>query len=96
MIDAQTPTILLMITKNTSTLDYAVPLFWKIRQQYPGARLAVLYCALSRRTLLRNSSFYSGFFQRHGIAEYDLANFARVSHPMMQAVLRSAFARLVP
>lgn len=70
-----TKKILLILIKNTSPLDYGVPLLWEIKRSHPTAKVSVLYCVLSRKKILRNSRLYSEILSENGIAEYDLADF---------------------
>lgn len=67
--------LLLIITKHISTLDYAAPLLWKIKQRCPDINVAVLYCALNRKKILRGSRFYTELFHNCNIPEYDFADF---------------------
>lgn len=67
--------ILLLLLKNTSVLDYSLPLLWKLREEGAG-RLSVLYCTADRRRILRQSRFFSAALGRFGVAERDLADYA--------------------
>ena len=71
------PRILLTVLKNTSVLDYTLPLLWKIKQVYPGATVSVLYCTLDRRQILKESKFYSELFGTWDIQEYDFGDSLR-------------------
>lgn len=81
---ASVKSILLVITKHISTVDYAAPLLWKIRQKYPDVNLTVLYCAVDRRRILRESRFYGELFCNSNIQEYDFGDFLPrpFSHPL--------------
>jgi len=74
-MDSGRPKILLIIIKNISGLDYAVPLLWRVREARPDAELSVLYCTLSRKQILRESRFYSETLRSCGVAERDLCDY---------------------
>ena len=61
--------VLVLVIKNTATLDFVIPLLWKISREVRGASMSVLYCSLSRRKMLRRSEFYSHFLRSCGISE---------------------------
>ncbi len=67
--------ILYIVHKATSELDFGVPLLWKIRKENPEAKIAVLYCTINKRRILRQSVFYSKFFSENHIEEYDFSDF---------------------
>jgi len=69
--------ILQIVIKNTSTLDFTIPLFWKMKQEYPNVQISILYLAFSKKEILREGGFYSNFFKSHNINEYDLSDFIK-------------------
>lgn len=85
--------ILLMVIKNISALDYSLPLLWKIRRADPRARVSVLYCVLSRRKILRRSSFYSRVLGDIGAAEYDFADFLQAPFSLATGLWRRLCGR---
>ncbi len=76
--------------KGSSTLDYALPLLWKMRRDLPRTRISVFYAVLSRRSILRRSGFYSRVLSRNRIRQYDHADFL----PFPDNVLRGVWRRL--
>ena len=84
------PRVLLILHKNTSPLDYALPLLRRLRRTHPTAGLGVLYAALNKRQILRGGAFYSRVLADSGVPEYDFADFLRVPGG---GALRGLFAR---
>lgn len=84
--------ILLIVVKNTSAIDYALPILWKIRRAHPEANLAVLYCAISRNKILRKSRFYSSVLKECAIPQYDFADFLKQPYSMLGGFWRSIFS----
>ena len=84
--------ILLVIVKNTSALDYALPILWKVRRTHPDATLSVLYCTISRKKILRKSHFYSSVLDGSAVHQYDFADFLRQPYASFASVWRSVFA----
>lgn len=70
---------LYVVTKNTSTMDYVLPLFWHLRQQRPDVKISCLYLHTNRHSILKKASFYSQFLASLGVQEYDFSDFANYS-----------------
>lgn len=85
-------TILFIVYKATSELDFIVPFIWRIRKDIPSADISVLYGVLNKRMILRESTFYSDFFRKHGVKEYDLSDFIFTSRPVLQECLKRRFS----
>lgn len=85
------PTFLQIVTKNTSTLDYSMPLLWKLRQQYPEAKIAVLFAVGDKRQIIRDAKFYSDFFTKQGIQVYDFGDFLKTKSSFIQKMWRQFF-----
>ncbi len=68
--------ILLILFKNTSVLDFSVPVLLKIRQHNPSVKITVLYCHLGRRRILRKGVFYDRVFRENDITQCDLLDLA--------------------
>ena len=60
---------------NTSTMDFSAPLFWKLRGKYPDIRISILYCYKDKRQILRYGKFFSEYYNKLGIREYDFSDF---------------------
>jgi len=73
------PRILLIIIKNTSTLDYALPLLWKTKEAHPAADVSVLHCSLCRKEILRDSQFHSRTLSASGVLQRDFTDLSRRS-----------------
>src|SRR2546430_64 len=71
------PHILQIVIKNTSTMDFTLPLLWKIRQEAPRTKVSILYCVSDKRQIVRDGSYFSDFFKQSDIAEYDFGDFLR-------------------
>ena len=83
--------ILFIVQKDTSELDFIVPLVWKIKKDSPSVNMSVLYAVINKKMILRKSTFYSGFFSKHQVAEYDLGDFMFKSLPVLGNYLRRKF-----
>ena len=88
-----TKKILLILIKNTSPLDYGVPLLWEIKRSYPTAKVSVLYCVLNRKKILRKSRLYSDILSENGIAEYDFADFLPAPYAAWKGLWRRLCAK---
>jgi hypothetical protein len=82
--------IALLLIKNTSTLDYTLPLLRRIRAEQPEAELSVFYAVSNRSKILRRSTFYSRFLKEHGIEEVDLLDLGRGPRQLRDAVRSSS------
>ena len=71
------PHILQIVIKNTSTLDYTLPIFWKLKNGYPDIKLSILYCVPNKCQILRDSQYFYRFFKLHSIKEYDFGDFIK-------------------
>ena len=85
--------ILQIIIKNTSTMDFTLPLFWKLREERPDVRLSILYCVFDKRQILRKSKFYSTSFKEFGVQEYDFADFLKRPYKHIGFLLHWVFSR---
>jgi hypothetical protein len=83
----------MLVIKNTAALDFAVPLMYKIKQENPQANVSVLYCTLSRKKILRESSFYSDVLSRYGISQYDFADFLQTPYVALRGLWRRLCSR---
>ena len=63
--------ILQLVTKNTSTLDYSLPLLWELCEKNPEYKIFILYCVADKRKILRESRFYSDELKKIGATEFD-------------------------
>lgn len=63
--------ILQIVVKNTSTMDYTIPLFFKIKKDNPQVEIVILYCVLDKRNILRKSKYWNEFFINNKIKEID-------------------------
>lgn len=84
--------ILYIGVKNTSCMDYALPLMWKVKHEYPQSNLSVLHWFSDRRQVLRQSSYYSSLFKSLGIPEYDLIDFLKPSCAQLEGLFRWLFS----
>ena len=87
------PHILLIVIKATSTLDFAIPLLWKIKQEDPQAKISVLYCTLTSKKILRQSTFYTDILNSHKINEYDFIDFLYPPFSAFRSLWRKLFSK---
>ena len=67
--------VLQIVIKNTSTLDFTLPVLWKLRQKHPDIKISILYTSLSKNQILRQSNFMEDFCKKHQIDQYDFCDF---------------------
>lgn len=87
------PKILLILIKNFSPLDYALPILWKIKRLNPAADVSVLYCVTNRKKILREARFYSDILDLCSIPEYDFMDFLDEPYASLDVVWRRVFSR---
>ena len=85
-------TFLFIVYKATSELDFIVPLIWKIKKDNRSANISVLYGVINKKMILRESTFYSDFFSKHKVKEYDLGDFMFKSLPVFRSYLKRKFS----
>ena len=84
--------ILQIVIKNTSTLDYSLPVLWGLRKKYPEARISILYTSLNKNQILRNSKFMTDFCIENNIGQYDLSDFLITGSLSASRLLRRTFS----
>lgn len=84
--------ILQIVIKNTSTLDFSLPVLWGLRRRYPDARISILYTSLNKNQILRNSQFMANFCVENNIRQYDLCDFLITDSLWLSHFLRRAFS----
>ena len=67
--------ILQIVLTNTSTIDTSLPLLWHIRNNYPKAKIVILYCVSNKEQVLRESKYISRFCLDYDITQVDLSDF---------------------
>ena len=85
--------IVQIVIKNTSTLDFTVPILWGLRKKYPRAKISILYTSLSRNKILRNSEFITKFCNENSIKQYDFCDFLIIDFQLLSSCLRRVFFR---
>lgn len=84
--------ILQIIIKNTSTLDFTLPVLWKLSNMDNSIKISILYCVFDKKQILRKSQFYSGILDDVGITQYDLASFINPKFRFSIPFLRKLFS----
>ena len=85
--------ILQIVIKNTSTIDYTLPLFGDISNKRPEVRLSILYCVFDKRQILRKSRFYSDSLKKYRVQEYDFADFLKQPYKSLSFFFRWMFSK---
>lgn len=67
--------ILQIVIKNTSTMDFTLPVLIEVKRCRPDVHITVLYCVLDRRNILRQSQFWDRMFTENNIKQVDFSNF---------------------
>jgi hypothetical protein len=84
--------ILQVVIKNTSTLDFSVPLFWHIRNKSKNAEITILFCMSNRYKILSKSEFYKREFKKIGVNELDFLHFFPSKLNRLKSILYSFFS----
>lgn len=84
--------ILQIVIKNTSTLDYTLPIIMKLTQDFNNS-VIVFYNVLNKRQILRESGFYSNLFDEYGVSQKDLSDYLIFSTPQFKNFIRWIFWR---
>ncbi|WP_412478022.1 hypothetical protein [Azonexus sp. IMCC34839] len=84
--------ILQIVIKNTSTMDFTVPVLIEARCRRPNVRITVLYCVLDRHNILRQSQFWDRMFTEHDIQQVDFSNFLRPIFRPFEDLFRKFFS----
>ena len=85
--------ILQIVIKNTSILDFSVPVLWGLRNKYPNARISILYMSLNKNQILRNSKFITHFCFENHIDQYDLCDFLTLNSLFISSIFRRLFSQ---
>ena len=85
--------ILMIVIRNTARLDYVLPILCKIRSDFPESSVSVLYCAMSKKRILKKSRFYFSLLDSYGIIQYDFADFMGFPYLKFRWLWRWLFAR---
>ncbi len=85
--------ILQIVIKNTSELDYSIPLLVEFKRRHADAQVNVLYCAADKRKILRQSTYYSRMLAQNGIHELDFGNFLKRSFSTLEKFWRLCFSK---
>lgn len=79
---------LFILIKNTASLDYTIPVLWKLRQEYKDSKISILYCRNYKEELTKNGSFYSSIAKANGIDEYSHQDMIPASLSIILRALR--------
>ncbi len=85
--------IMQIVMKNTSTLDFSMPLLWGIRQKYPKAQLTILYTTFNKSQILRNARYMHTFCAENNIQQYDFSDFFKLKLGPFRPLLKWIFRR---
>jgi hypothetical protein len=82
--------IVQIVIKNTSTLDFTIPLFWHIKNRHENVKISILYCVFDRKEILRNSFFFTDFCREYNIQVYDFSDFLKWKSPLLKSILKNS------
>ena len=80
--------ILQIVAKNTSTLDYSLPIFWALNNRNIKSDVTVLYCVGDKRRVLRRSTFFSKELRNIGAKELDYIDLLNFRSIFLESFLR--------
>lgn len=69
--------IIQLIIKNSSTLDFTLPIFWSLRSSKIEAEIVVLYWSLSKEEKIFASPYTLEFMKKYNVSEMTLADFSK-------------------
>mgnify|MGYP000524725066 CR=1 FL=1 len=84
--------ILQIVIKNTSTLDFSLPILWGLRQKYPNATISIVYTCLNKHQILRNSNFMRNFCVENKVQQYDFCDYIFPVVAWLAPIFRHFFA----
>ncbi len=67
--------IALIVTKNTSTLDFCLPFFHYLSSRNQNFHISILFCCVSKKEILRNTVQYENLFKQLKIKNFDYIDF---------------------
>ena len=85
--------ILQIVIKNTSTMDYTLPLLWGIRQNNPNTKLTILYCVADKRQIIRDSKYIDKFCDENSVNQYDFTDFIKPKFKFFTPLWRKLFSK---
>jgi hypothetical protein len=88
--------ILKIVIKNSSTLDFSLPLFRVMKANDPSIEIIILYCVFNKNEILRHSEFYKKEFDKLEIRQIDLFQYSFVKNiiPNFNVIISSKFDNL--
>lgn len=88
--------ILQLFFKNSSTLDFTLPIFWHLKNKEISTQTTLFYWGLSKSEFFFHSPYSEKLFAELGIVELTLANFPKKNMGMIVRLMSrlSAFYRL--
>ena len=85
--------IVQIVIKNTSTLDFSLPILWALRNKHPKAKISILYTCLNKNQILREGNFANKFCHENAIKQYDLSDFLFIKNVFLAKLIRGIFSR---
>jgi hypothetical protein len=84
--------VLQIVIKNTSTMDFTVPVLKEIKEKNQNINVSVLYCVMSRGNILRKSTFWDKQFEDSNIVQIDYCNHLKWPWTIFEKVIRKFFS----
>jgi len=72
--------IIHFIIKNTSSIDFSLPILWKLNKNNPSIDLTIFYCSINKRDIVGEASYYHNIFKEIGARELDLMDLTHDSY----------------
>ena len=83
--------ILQVVIKNTSTLDFSLPLLCFLKNRLSGADISILYCVANKNEILLDSNYYTNELIKHNINQFDLLDFLPIFLRKFEFIIRKCF-----
>jgi hypothetical protein len=72
--------ILHVVIKNTSSIDFTLPIFWYLRKKNPDVNITILYCVLDKEIIVPKKTYYNKVLEDLSVSQLDLIDFVKYKH----------------
>jgi hypothetical protein len=80
-----------IVIKNTSILDFSIPLLWATREKYPNSKITIFFAVINRKQILRDSLFFENFCRSNNIDIVELSDFLDIKSRTTLKYIRNIF-----
>jgi len=84
--------ILYFVFRNTSTLDYGLPVICELKKKYKDYDITVLYCTYNKTQIIRDAKYYNEMFNKFDITAVDYGDLISVKSNILKRLLKFIFS----